>query len=57
MASQNEHGRLIAAAAKVARLRSDASRSGQSRVWLSDQHYWAIMVEFQLSGFSKRLYI
>ncbi|MGD1038999.1 MAG: hypothetical protein ABR878_17950 [Roseiarcus sp.] len=57
MATQNEHGRLIAAAAKAALSPIGCTRCGQSRVWLSDQRYWAIMIEFQPSGFSKGTYL
>ncbi len=57
MATQNEHGRLIAAAAKAALSPIGCMRRGQSRVWLSDQRYWAIMIEFQPSGFSKGSYL
>ncbi|MGO9769510.1 MAG: hypothetical protein ACLPSW_08140 [Roseiarcus sp.] len=57
MATQNEHGRLIAAAAKAALAPIGCVRRGQSRVWISDQRYWAIMIEFQPSGFSKGSYL
>jgi hypothetical protein len=57
MAVQNEHGRLIAAAAKAALAPIGCVRSGQSRTWLSDQSYWAIVVEFQPSGWSKGSYL
>jgi hypothetical protein len=57
MATQNEHGGLIAAAAKAALAPIGCVRRGQSRVWLSDQRYWAIMIEFQPSGFSKGAYL
>jgi hypothetical protein len=57
VATQNEHGRLIAAAAKAALAPIACVRRGQSRVWLSDQRYWAIMIEFQPSGFSRGSYL
>ncbi|SRR5579883_94045 len=57
MAMQNEHGRLIANAAKAALAPIGCFRRGQSRVWLSDERFWAIMVEFQPSGFSKGTYL
>jgi hypothetical protein len=57
MATQNEHGRLIAAAARAALAPIGCVRRGQSRVWLSDQRYWAIMIEFQPSGFSRGSYL
>ena len=50
MAKQNEHGRLIAAAAKAARAPLGCKRKGQSRLWFSDERYWLITVEFQPSG-------
>jgi hypothetical protein len=57
MAKTNEHGRLIAAAAKAALLPLGCQRKGQSRVWYSDQRYWVIAVEFQPSGWSKGSYL
>jgi hypothetical protein len=57
LATQNEHGRLIAAAAKATLAPIGCIRRGQSRSWLSDQRYWAIMIEFQPSGFSKGSYL
>jgi hypothetical protein len=57
VATQNEHGHLIAVAAKAALAPIGCVRRGQSRVWISDQRYWAIMIEFQPSGFSKGSYL
>jgi hypothetical protein len=57
MAKTNEHGRLIAAAAKAALAPLGCVRKGQSRVWYSDQRYWVIAVEFQPSGWSKGSYL
>jgi hypothetical protein len=57
MPSQNEHGKLIAAAAKKALLPLGCVRKGQSRVWYSDQRFWAIWIEFQPSGWSKGSYL
>ena len=57
MAKQNEHGRLIAAAAKAALLPLGCRRVGQSRCWISDQRYWIIFVEFQPSAWSKGSYL
>src|SRR5579883_336220 len=57
MAIQNEHGRLIANAAKAAIAPIGCFRRGQSRVWLSDERYWIILVEFQPSGYSKGSYL
>lgn len=57
MPSQNEHGKLIAAAAKAALTPLGCVRKGQSRVWYSDQRFWAIAIEFQPSGWSKGSYL
>lgn len=57
MPSQNEHGRLIAAAAKAVLTPLGCVRKGQSRVWYSDQRFWAIWIEFQPSGWSKGSYL
>ena len=57
MAKQNEHGRLIAAAAKAALAPLGCRRVGQSRTWISDQRYWLIVIEFQPSGWSKGSYL
>lgn len=55
--SKNEHGKLITAAAKAALLPLGCIRKGQSRVWYSDQRFWAIVIEFQPSGWSKGSYL
>jgi hypothetical protein len=57
MASSNEHGRLIAAAAKAALLPLGCKRKGQSRLWHSDQRFWVISIEFQPSGWAKGSYL
>lgn len=57
MAKQNEHSRLITAAAKAALKPIGCFRRGQSRVWLSDERYWTMMVEFQPSGYSRGSYL
>lgn len=57
MVSNSEHGKLIAAAAKKALLPLGCIRKGQSRLWYSDQRYWAIWIEFQPSGWSKGSYL
>jgi hypothetical protein len=57
MAKVNEHGRIIAAAAKAALQPLGLKRKGQSRVWYSDQRFWIIAVEFQPSGWSKGSYL
>ncbi len=57
MAKQNEHGRLIATAAKAALAPLGCRRVGQSRCWISDERYWIILVEFQPSAWSKGSYL
>ena len=56
MAQTNEHGRIIAAAAKAALAPRGFHRKGASRTWLADHGYWLDVVEFQPSGFSKGSY-
>jgi hypothetical protein len=56
MAKQNEHGKLIAAAAKAALLPLGCRRKGQSRVWSSDERFWYIFIEFQPSAWSRGTY-
>ena len=57
MAKQNEHGKLIAAAAKAALLPLGCRRKGQSRCWFSDEHFWYIFIEFQPSAWSRGTYL
>jgi hypothetical protein len=57
MAKQNDHGKLIAAAAKAALLPLGFRRKGQSRVWISDERSWTITVEFQPSAWEKGTYL
>jgi hypothetical protein len=57
VAKQNEHGKLIAAAAKAALLPLGCRRIGQSRCWYSDERFWCIFIEFQPSGWSKGSYL
>ena len=57
MAKQNEHGKLIAAAAKAALKPLGFRRIGQSRCWISDERWWAIWIEFQPSAWSKGSYL
>lgn len=57
MAKQNEHGKLIAAAAKAALQPLGCRRIGQSRCWISDERYWTIWIEFQPSAWSKGSYL
>jgi hypothetical protein len=57
MSKVNEHGRIIAAAAKSALQPLGLKRKGQSRTWYSDRRFWVIAVEFQPSGWSKGSYL
>lgn len=57
MARQNEHSRLIAAAAKAALAPLGCTRVGQSRFWYSDQGFWTVSIEFQPSGWAKGSYL
>jgi hypothetical protein len=57
MAKTSEHGRIIAAAAKAALLPLGCRRKGQSRLWISDHGCWAILIEFQPSGWEKGTYL
>jgi len=57
MAQTNEHGRIIAAAAKSALKPLGFQRKGASRIWFADKGYWLLVVEFQPSGWSKGSYL
>jgi len=57
MAKQNEHGRIIAAAAKAALLPLGCKRIGQSRCWISDERSWIIFVAFEPSSWEKGTYL
>lgn len=57
MAQTNEHGRIIAAAAKSALAPLGFQRKGASRTWFADKGYWLLVVEFQPSGWSKGSYL
>jgi hypothetical protein len=57
MAAENEHSRIIAAAARAALEPHGFWRKGRSRIWLADRGYWLAVVEFQPSGFSKGSYL
>lgn len=54
---QNEHGRILAVAAKRHLAPVGGRRKGQSRVWLIDHGYWLVQIEFQPSGWSKGSYL
>jgi len=57
MAKQNDHNRLIADAAKAALAPLGCRRKGRSRIWIADQRYWVIQIEFQPSGWGKGGYL
>jgi hypothetical protein len=57
MSGKSEHNEIIAHAAKTHLAPLGCEQKRRSRVWLSDQRAWAIMVEFQPSGFSKGCYL
>ena len=57
MAKQNDHSRLIDAAAQAALVPLGCRRKGQSRLWYSDQRFWVISAEFQPSAWSKGSYL
>jgi len=54
---QNEHGRILAVAAKRHLVPVGGRRKGQSRIWLIDHGYWLVQIEFQPSGWSKGSYL
>jgi hypothetical protein len=57
MAAPGDHNRAIALAAKAALAPLGFRRKGQSRVWLADQGYWLLVVEFQPSGWARGSYL
>jgi hypothetical protein len=57
MSSNSEHNDIIARAAQARLAPLGCERVGRSRVWLSDQRAWVIMIEFQPSGFAKGSYL
>jgi hypothetical protein len=54
--AESEHGRIIAAQARLALAPIGFQQRGRSRVWLADHGYWLGVIEFQPSGFSKGSY-
>jgi hypothetical protein len=52
-----DHSRLIRDAARRALSPLGFQQKGRSRVWLADRGYWALVIEFQPSGFSKGSYL
>ena len=57
MSGRNVHSQQIANAAKSMLLPLGCKRIGRSRSWVADQRFWAIVVDFQPSGFSKGSYL
>lgn len=57
MSVQTEHGRLLQKAAQAALKPLGCFQKGRSRTWIDDQGYWAIVIEFQPSGFSRGSYL
>lgn len=57
MATEGEHGRIIARAAKTALTPLGFWRKGRSRLWLTDRGFWLSVVEFQPSAFRKGSYL
>jgi hypothetical protein len=52
-----DHNAEIAAAAKAILAPLGCVRKGRSRIWLDDHGWWAGVIEFQPSGFSKGSYL
>lgn len=57
MAKEAGHGRQLASAAKAILSPLGCKRIGRSRLWIADQRFWVIVIEFQPSGFSKGSYL
>lgn len=51
------HDKIIADAAKAVLVPLGFRRKGRSRVWLADHDWWATVVEFQPSAWSKGSYL
>lgn len=51
------HNKIIAKAAKATLQPLGLRRKGQSRLWIGDNGWWLMIVEFQPSGFSKGSYL
>ena len=51
------HDTLIATAARKMLKPQGFIQKGRSRVWLADQRWWIVVVEFQPSGFEKGSYL
>jgi hypothetical protein len=55
--AEDDHSRLIRAAARTALSPLGFQQKGRSRLWFADRGYWALLIEFQPSGFSKGSYL
>ena len=54
---ENEHGRIITAAAKLHLAPLGCARQGKSRFWFSDESFWLIGISFEPSSFSRGTYL
>lgn len=52
-----DHNKLIAKKAKETLKPLGFVRSGKSRIWFKDNGWWAVLIEFQPSSFSKGTYV
>lgn len=52
-----DHNKLIAKNAKETLKPLGFVRSGKSRIWFKDNGWWAVLIEFQPSSFSKGTYV
>jgi hypothetical protein len=57
MATQSDHSRLIAEAAREALQPLGLIRKGRSRTWLDDNDWWLAVVEFQPSSWARGSYV
>jgi hypothetical protein len=57
MARLTEPGRQLASAARSILSPLGCKQIGRSRTWIADQRFWAIVIEFQPSSFSKGSYL
>jgi hypothetical protein len=53
----DDYSRLIRTAANRALAPLGFQQKGRSRLWFADRGYWAPVIEFQPSGFSKASYL
>lgn len=55
--NMKEHDKIIYAVVKGTLSLEGLFRIGQSRIWLDDNGYYVILVEFQPSGYEKGTYL